>query len=84
MFPHGMDSGYLLQKIFVERFPIPRINTIDQQPFVDIVDEILAAKAKNPVADTTELENQIDQLIHQLYELTVDQIKVIDCVNQIR
>ncbi len=72
------------KKIFVEQISVPKIPATAQQPFIQVVDKIFAAKAKDPVADTTELENQIDQLIHQLYELTVDQIKVIDSVNQIR
>lgn len=33
---------------------------------------------QNPQTDTTELENQIDQLVYQLYELTDEEIKIIE------
>jgi hypothetical protein len=37
-------------------------------------------KKKNPLSDTLDLESQIDQLIYQLYELTEEEIKIIEGV----
>ena len=38
------------------------------------------AKKQNPSADTTDLENQIDQLVYQFYELTEEEIKIVEGV----
>jgi hypothetical protein len=35
-------------------------------------------KKQNPSVDTTALENQIDQLVYKLYELTEEEIKIIE------
>ncbi|MEZ2321943.1 MAG: TaqI-like C-terminal specificity domain-containing protein [Microcoleus sp.] len=43
-----------------------------------IVDQILIAKKSDPKADTTELEKEIDQLVYQLYELTAEEIKIVE------
>jgi hypothetical protein len=45
---------------------------------VALVDQILAAKAANPAADTTALESEIDQLIYQLYGLTAEEIAIVE------
>ena len=41
-----------------------------QVPFVRLVDRILKAKAADPDADTSELGEQIDRLVYDLYGLT--------------
>jgi adenine-specific DNA-methyltransferase len=58
--------------------PIKRISTEEQKPFIDIVDKILSLKKQNPNADITEYEKQIDQLVYKLYNLTEDEIKIIE------
>jgi len=39
-----------------------------QQPFIPLVDQILAAKKKDPNADTSALEKQIDEMVYKLYD----------------
>ena len=58
--------------------PIREIPQTEQQPFTDLVDKILAAKAQDLNADTSELEAKIDQLIYQLYDLTAEEIKIVE------
>jgi len=41
-----------------------------------LVDEILKKKKANQ--DTTALEREIDVLVYKLYELTYDEVKIID------
>ncbi|MFN3589348.1 MAG: Eco57I restriction-modification methylase domain-containing protein, partial [Spirosomataceae bacterium] len=65
-----------LRKIFFENIPVPAISESAQQPFIDLVERILQAKEDNK--DTTDLESQIDQLVYQLYELTEEEIKIIE------
>lgn len=43
-----------------------------------IVEQILTAKKSEPKADTTELEKEIDQLVYQLYELTAEEIQIVE------
>jgi type II restriction/modification system DNA methylase subunit YeeA len=43
-----------------------------------IVNQILTAKKSDSKADTTALETEIDQLVYQLYELTAEEIKIIE------
>lgn len=42
------------------------------------IDEILHVKKENPKADTSELEANIDELVYKLYDLTDDEIKIVD------
>ena len=62
----------------LKQLPIKSIDKKAQQPFVALVDRILAAKAKDPTADTSDLEFEIDVMVYKLYELTFDEVKLID------
>ena len=43
-----------------------------------LVDQILAAKQKDPQTDTSALESQIDVMIYKLYGLTYEEVKIIE------
>ena len=64
-------------KFVVERLPIPKISTANQRTFICLVDEILKAKATNPIANIEEQEAEIDRLVYALYGLTEKEIAVI-------
>ena len=73
------DGGYYEYKpMFIERLPVPKIATEEQQPFVKLVDRILKSKNANPDADTTALELEIDRLVYDLYGLTDEEITTIE------
>ncbi len=61
---------------YFEQIPIPEINKIAQQPFIDLVDKILEAKQQGN--DTMDLEKQIDVLVYKLYGITEEEIKIIE------
>ena len=42
---------------------------------------ILSAKEKNPDADTSKLEKQLDEMVYKLYELTEEEIEVVEGKN---
>ena len=65
-------------KFTIERLPIPEIPDAEQKPFIDLVNDILTAKAANPDADTGTEESEIDRLVYELYGLTDDEIAVIE------
>ncbi len=61
---------------FMQRIPVVR--PLDPRHVRSRVDEILAAKGNDPAADVSALENEIDQLVYQLYGLTKEEIAVIE------
>ena len=62
----------------MENIPIPESTSSQKQPIIELVDAILALKAEDPLTDTTSLEAQIDQLIYNLYDLTQEEIELIE------
>ena len=62
----------------VGKLPIPTATPAEQQPIIDLVDRILAAKKANPQADTSADEKEIDRLVYNLYGLTDEEIKIIN------
>ena len=40
--------------------------------------QILALKQKDPQADTSALERQIDQMVYKLYGLTAEEIAIVE------
>lgn len=70
------SGGFEFRKIYVEQLPIPKISKSAQQPFIDIVDKILIAKGQNQ--DTTKLEAQIDNMVYQLYNISANEIAIIE------
>ncbi len=75
------ESGYRYKKAFIERLPIPQITEKNQEladKITDYVKQILQAKGKDPKANTQKLEKEIDALIYQLYNLTDEEIKIIE------
>ncbi|GAA7901468.1 hypothetical protein HpMS212_09710 [Helicobacter pylori] len=65
----------------LETLPIPQI-TKSNQPTADKITDcakaILEAKEKDPKANTQKLEKEIDALVYQLYNLTDEEIKIIE------
>ncbi len=75
------ESGYRYKKAFIERLPIPKITPENQELADKITDgakAILEAKEKDPKANTQRLEKEIDALVYQLYNLTDEEIKIIE------
>ena len=59
-----------------------------QQPFITLVNQILAAKQQPPsspfskgelsAADTSALERQIDKMVYELYNLIPEEIEIVE------
>ena len=62
----------------LSEIPVKKISDDEQKPFIKLVERILAAKGRNPQADTSTWEEEIDQLVYQLYGLTEDEIKIVE------
>ena len=64
--------------VFIEQIPLLMCVEQQQKPFIELVDKILLAKQKNPQANTKHLEDQIDIMVYKLYNLTYEEVKIID------
>lgn len=75
------EKGEALAEVKKENLSRLPINITDnklQKKIIELVDGILSKKRKDTKADTTDLETQIDQMVYQLYELTEEEINIIE------
>ena len=75
-----------LRKVFFENILIPPITEANQHLATQIetlVDQILAAKDTDPDANVCELENQIDQIVYLLYDLTPEEIAIVEAAENV-
>jgi len=59
-------------------FPLPKNGDAHRDEIAKLVHRILGAKRRDPQADTTELEQEIDSLVYDLYLLTPAEIKLVE------
>ncbi len=71
-------GDYHIYPEHIRNIPIPLVSKGAQQPVIELVERILMAKKKNAVVDTSEWEAQIDHLVYELYELTEEEIALIE------
>ena len=65
-----------IQARSVKELPIPKISETQELEIVELSERIIELKKIN--SDRTELENEIDQLVYQLYDLTEEEIEIIE------
>ena len=84
--PELQGGARELRKVFFENIPIPPVTEANQHLVTQIetrVDQILAAKDTNPDADVSELEKQIDQIVYFLYDLTDEEIAIVEAAENV-
>ena len=70
-----------LSKVFFENISIPPVTEANHHLVTQIenlVDQILSAKRTDPNANVSDLENEIDQIVYLLYNLTPDEIAIVE------
>ena len=67
-----------IYKYQLEKIPIPIVSAEIKQPIINLVDIILTKKKQDSLADITDEELAIDKLVYALYDLTEDEIKLIE------
>lgn len=73
------EGGKVFAQIKIEILrQLPIKKSANQKIIIKKVNEILIAKESNPKSDTSILEKQIDELVYKLYELTEEDIKIIE------
>jgi len=60
----------------IQNFPVPKIQDSLQKPYEALVDQIISQKELGE--DTKELEDKIDIMVYKLYELTYEEVKIVD------
>ncbi|EKY3791031.1 class I SAM-dependent DNA methyltransferase [Campylobacter coli] len=74
-------NNYQIDKEPLLNIPIVDTNSKNEKladELINLVDEILKAKEQDKNANTQELENKINSLVYKLYNLTEDEIKIIE------
>jgi hypothetical protein len=72
------NQGTTFTKEMINDLPMPKVSSDDRAKLVSFVDRILAAKKRDPSADTTQLENGINHIVYGLYGLTEQDIAVVE------
>lgn len=66
---------------YLNPFPLPKEVPYEVEAAIsEKVNQVLDIKKQNPIANTTALEAEIDQLVYGLYGLTEEEIKVVEGV----
>ena len=63
---------------YVSQIPIPSIKPEQKVLIGKIVNQILDTKRTDPNADVSALENEIDQIVYLLYDLTPEDIDIVE------
>ena len=63
---------------YVSQIPVPNIDLSQKALLENLVDKILVAKRSAPDAAVTALENEIDRVVYSLYNLTLEEIAIVE------
>ena len=75
------------KKYNIELLPIKLPNKEQEHKIEALISQIIQCKEKDSSNDTTTLEKEIDRMIYELYDLTEEEIKIVeekskkDCIN---
>lgn len=70
-------NNYQLDKEPLVAIPILLPPKEIQQNAINLVDKILIMKESNPEADISHIENDLNKMVYELYDLSPDEIKII-------
>lgn len=71
-------GDYHIYPEHIRNIPIPSPSKPQQQLIINLVDKILSAKKDDPQSDTSTLEHEIDQQVYALYNLTPEEIAIME------
>lgn len=74
----AIQNGYQLIWKYFSQIPIATRNENVRSQIHELVDQILTTKKVNAYVNTSNLESQIDQLVYQLYDLTEEEIEIVE------
>ena len=62
---------------YIGKIPIPIVTPEEQQPIIELAEQIMAAKQRDPEVDTSVKEQKIDTLVYNLYGLGPKERKIV-------
>lgn len=71
-------GGITFSKDMINNLPIPVGYLNYKSLFISLIDRIISKKSENFEAITYELEKEVDYFVYKLYDLTYDEVKVVD------
>ncbi|POY36439.1 type II restriction endonuclease [Solitalea longa] len=74
----AIQNGCQLIWKYFSQIPIAKGSEDQREILIEKVTQILSIKKTDPIADTSDLEKEIDQLVYELYELTEEEIKLVE------
>jgi adenine-specific DNA-methyltransferase len=57
---------------------LPQFTPIQKENIISLVDKVITQKRNSQIIDTSTLEKQIDDMVYQLYDLTDEEIAIIE------
>jgi hypothetical protein len=73
------SGGYIeVKPQYFEQIPIPNIEAKTQTELTELTEKAIREKNNNQQADIATIETQIDQLVYKLYDLTDEEIAIIE------
>ena len=77
-FRNFLSDGLNFYPNDAKELPIPDVSAEQQTPIIELVDQILNAKHTDSGVDTSSIENEIDKLVYALYDLTPEDIAIVE------
>ncbi len=69
---------YSYSSKILNNVPIPKPDKLNELRLDELTLKIKNIKMQNPSAQTKEIEHQIDQMVYKLYDLTEEEIKIVE------
>ena len=63
---------------FMKQISIPNVTNAQKSSISELVSKILIAKCLDQVSDVSALENEIDRIVYSLYDLTPEEIAIVE------
>ncbi len=86
-FKMNFPAGLHIKINQLKNIPVPKLKDLNQKPFIQLVDQILSITKEDDYLDNPDkqakvkrLEKEIDQLVYKLYDLTSEEIKIVEGV----
>ena len=73
----GDGGAWRHYKYNLEEMTIPEVDKKTEKEIINLVEKIIEGKKKG--IDTRELEEEIDKIVYELYNLNENEIKIIEC-----
>lgn len=77
-FSSNFPAGLHIKINQLKQIPICLIKQEEQKSIISFVSQILAAQKADPAHNISTLEAEIDQVVYKLYDLTTEEIKIVE------